>query len=128
MPNTNASFSPSRSEQLQAQIDKLEALSQPQLDFNKLAAFDAETEQLLSQTFGASNKMLETYKYATMAEAETMVNLPEEAQEAPSQDLPQKAIQQRRQVLEGCLSEVKGVDNKEAEALTGEDHEDPPMM
>ena len=82
MPQTNASFSPmSRSEQLQAQIDKLEALGHQPIDARALADFDAETEQLLSRTFGVTNTRTETYKYATLAEAETMVNLPEEAQE-----------------------------------------------
>lgn len=128
MPDTNASFSPSRSERLQSQIDKLETLSHPQLDFSKLADFDVETEQLLSQTFGETDRKLETYKYATMGEAASLVNLPEAAQEASDQDTPQKAIQQRRQVLEGCLSELREVEDKETEALAGEDHEDPPGM
>ena len=128
MPDTNASFSPSRSERLQSQIDKLETLSHPQLDFSKLADFDVETEQLLSQTFGETDRKLETYKYATMGEAASLVNLPEAAQEASDQDTPQKAIQQRRQVFEGCLSELREVEDKETEALAGEDHEDPPGM
>ena len=129
MPNTNSSFSPlTRAEQVQSQIEKLEALSRRKTDAGALAEFDADTEQLLSSIFGATDKKLETYKYATMAEAETMVNMPEEAQEAPAQDLPKKAIQQRRQVLEGCLSELQEAEGKEAEVLTGEDHEDPPGM
>jgi hypothetical protein len=128
MPHTNASFSPmSRAEQLQAQIDKLEALGHQPIDAHALAEFDAETEQLLSSTFGVTTRT-ETYKYATLAEAETMVNLPEEAQEPLTQDLPKKALQQRRQVLEGCLSEVQEAESKETEVLTGEDHEDPPGM
>jgi hypothetical protein len=71
---------------------------------------------------------LEAYRYATMAEAESVVNLPESAQEEAAQDLPKKAIQQRRQVLEGCRSEFEEVEVKEAQALAGEDHEDPPGM
>ncbi|MGH7232892.1 MAG: hypothetical protein ACREJU_16265 [Nitrospiraceae bacterium] len=129
MPNTNSSFSPvTRVERFHAQIDKLEALSHGKADGRALAQFDAETEQLLSSIFGASDKRLETYKYATMAEAETMVNLPESAQEAMAQDLPKKAIQQRRQVLEGCISELQRAEDKEVEVLTGEDREDPPGM
>ena len=65
--------------------------------------------------------------YATLAEAETLVNLPESAQEQSAQDLPKKAIQQRRQVLEGIISELHDVEGNETAALTGEDHEDPPM-
>ena len=129
MPNTNSSFSPtSRSEKFQTLIDKLEVLGHQQINDRALAEFDAETEQLLSDTFGSESNRTETYKYATMAEAATMVNMPEEAQEASAQDLPRKALQQRRQLLEGCLSELREAESQEAEVLTGEDHEDPPMM
>jgi len=94
-----------------------------------LADFDAETERLIREAFGKdANNRLEAYRYATMAEAESVVNMPESAQEESAQDLPKKAIQQRRQVLEGIVSELQGVEAKEEVALTGEDHEDPPMM
>ena len=124
MPDTNSSFSPvTRAERFQSQMEKLEALSHGKMDVRTLAEFDAETEQLLTSTFGAINERIETYKYATMAEAESIVNLPESAQEVSAQDLPKKAIQQRRQVLEGCLSELQEAEVKEADVLTGEDHE-----
>jgi hypothetical protein len=127
MPDTNSSFSPvTRAERFQSQMEKLEALSHGKMDVRTLAEFDAETEQLLTSTFGAINERIETYKYATMAEAESIVNLPESAQEVSAQDLPKKAIQQRRQVLEGCLSELQEAEVKEADVLTGEDHKDPP--
>jgi hypothetical protein len=129
MPDTNSSFSPTtRSMKLQSQLDKLITVSHQQDNARALAEFDVETEQLLIDTYGPSNKRVEAYKYATTAEAEMMVNLPEEAQEAPEQDLPKKAIQQRRQVLEGCLSELQEAEAKEEQVLTGEDHEDPPGM
>ncbi|MGQ0810802.1 MAG: hypothetical protein ACT4OO_06205 [Nitrospiraceae bacterium] len=129
MPNTNASFSPvSRSDQFQALIEKLEAISHRTAPADALAEFDTEAEELLTSTFGAANRQIETYKYATLAEAATLVNLPEAAQEASAQDLPKKAIQQRRQVLEGCLTELQESEAKEVEVLTGEDHEDPPGL
>jgi hypothetical protein len=129
MPHTNASFSPmTRSKQLQMQIAKLETLGHQPIDACALAEFDVETEQLLSRTLGVKSTPLETYKYATLAKAETMVNLPAEAQEPLAQDLPKKALQQRRQVLEGCVSEMQAAESEEAEVLTGEDHEDPPSM
>jgi hypothetical protein len=53
--------------------------------------------------------------------------MPESAQEQSAQDLPKKALQQRRQVLEGIMSEFQDVEGKENEVLTGEDHEDPPL-
>jgi hypothetical protein len=131
MPNTNASYTPeSRSHRIQAQIDKLEDLCHrpSMVSPSMLADFDSETEDLLVTLFGANNRRVETYKYATMGEAETMVNMPEEAQEPMAQDIPLKSIQQRRQVLEGCLTDLDDREAREVQALTGEDHEDPPGM
>src|SRR6185369_1662709 len=91
----------------QAQIRKLEALSHEPLDPNAIARFDEETEALIQKLFGTGHPQLETYKYAKLAEAAVMVNLPESAQEASAENLPHKAIQQRRQVLEACVSEVR---------------------
>ena len=128
MPNTNSSFSPiTRITQLNAQLERLEALGHRQANEQELAQFDEEIEELLGRHFGPADARIEAYKYATLAEAETLVNLPESAQEQSAQDLPKKAIQQRRQVLEGILSELQEAEGKETVALTGEDHEDPPL-
>jgi hypothetical protein len=128
MPNTNSSFSPiTRITQLNAQLERLEALGHRQANEQELAQFDDEIEELLGRHFGPADARIEAYKYATLAEAETLVNLPESAQEQSAQDLPKKAIQQRRQVLEGILSELQEAEGKETVALTGEDHEDPPL-
>lgn len=128
MPNTNSSFSPiTRITQLHALLEKLEALSHRQANDQELAQFDDEIEELLGRHFGPTDARLEAYKYATLAEAETLVNLPESAQEQSAQDIPKKAIQQRRQILEGIMSELRQVEGKESVALTGEDHEDPPL-
>lgn len=128
MPNTNSSFRPiSRTIQFHTLLEKLEALSHRQAHDQELAEFDDEAEELLGLTFGPADSRLEAYKYAMLAEAATLVNLPESAQEQSAQDLPQKAIQQRRQVLEGIISELQEGEGKETTALTGEDHEDPPM-
>lgn len=128
MPNTNSSFSPvTRGTQFHALLEKLEALSHLQANEQELAQFDEETEALLGRHFGPTDARLEAYKYATLAEAETLVNLPESAQEQSAQDLPKKAIQQRRQILEGIMAELRDIEGKENVALTGEDHEDPPL-
>jgi hypothetical protein len=89
-------------------------------------AFDSETEDLLVKFYGEDHQYVEAYKYASLGEAEAMVNLPEEAQEALAVDLPKKSLQQRRQVLLGILSELEEIEDAEEDALTGEDHEDPP--
>jgi hypothetical protein len=127
MPNINASFSPLQwSDQCRAQRDKLETLSHAQARPAAWAAFDRETEQLLRQIYGEAHQYVESYAYACMAEAEAIVNMPESAQESLSQDLLQKAIQQRRQLLTAVLADLETLEAEETEALTGEDHEDPP--
>src|SRR5680860_54324 len=128
MPNTNASFSAfSRVDQLKQQLEKLENLSQSQVDIKELDQFDRETEEILKRVDGRETEMA-TYSFATMAEAEALVNLPESAQEPTSRDLLQKSLQQRRQVLLGMVSEMEGMEETEAEVLTGENKEDPPLM
>ncbi len=128
MPNTNASFSAfSRVDQLKQQLKKLENLSNSQINAKVLDQFDRETEEILNRVDGRETKMA-VYNFATMAEAEALVNLPESAQEPTSRDLLQKSLQQRRQVLLGLVSEMESLEETEAEVLTGEDREDPPLM
>jgi hypothetical protein len=128
MPNTNASFTPeSRSIRIKHQLDILTGMApDPGVNPN-FEQFDLETEQILSELYGKGHKYVESYKYASVGEAEAMVNLPESAQEPMAKDIPKTAIQQRRQVLLGILSEMESLEGKEEEVLTGEDHEDPPM-
>ncbi len=131
MAHTNASFSPSRTERLERQIDSLEHLSKDEglnESSQTLAAFDAETEQLLIDLYGPGHTRLEAYKYATLGEAEAMVNLPESAQLEPDRDDFKKSLQQRRQLLLGCASEFREAEVTEVKALTGEDREDPPAL
>jgi hypothetical protein len=129
MPNTNASFSPKmRSDELKQQIGKLEKLDHRAPVLPTLEGFDAETEGLLGRLYGPGHKYVEAYKYATVAETEALVNLPESAQEPMAKDLPKTAVQQRRQVLLGILTELQDMEAKEVSMLTGEDHEDPPQI
>ena len=132
MPQTNASFSaPTRTGRQVRQIDRLQHLSKDE-GLNEtsepLAAFDADTEQLLIDLYGPGHTRLEAYKYATLGEAEAMVNLPESAQLEPDRDDFKKSLQQRRQLLLGCASEIRDAEVTEVEALTGEDREDPPAL
>ncbi len=89
-----------------AQIKKLEAFRHGQADSTALDEFDAETDQLILRTFGVDTHLLEAYGLAIMGEAESIVNIPQQAQEDAAQDVPRKAIEQRRQVLEACLAEL----------------------
>jgi len=45
-----------------------------------------------------------------------------------TKDLLKTAVQQRRQVLLGILTEMKEMEAQEVTMLTGEDHEDPPSI
>jgi hypothetical protein len=132
MPHTNASFSAlSRTTRLERQIHKLESFSQEGTlneTSETLTAFDVETEQLLIDLYGPDDARLETYKYAALGEAEAIVNLPESAQLEPDRDDFKKSLQQRRQLLLGCIAELREAESTEAEALTGEDREDPPAL
>ncbi len=90
-----------------AQLQKLEAFRHGQADSTELDEFDAETERLILRTFGETTGHLEAYELATMGEAETIVNIPQSAQEDTAQDIPRKALEQRRQVLEACVAELE---------------------
>src|SRR5215216_66838 len=128
MAQTNASFRPDsrRSNELKAQIGKLEGLHHRAPVDPVLEAFDVETEALLGRLYGESHPYLETYKYASLGEAEALLNLPESAQEQLTEDRPKTAIQQRRQALLGIVTEMQDLEAKEENLLTGEDREDPP--
>ena len=116
----------SRSDDLKAQIDKLEGLAHHTVVNPTFDQFDAETEDMLIKIYGASHKYVESYKYATVGEAEAIVNLPESAQEALTRDTPKQGLQQRRQVLQSILTDLQSLETQETEMLTGEDREDPP--
>lgn len=127
MAQTNGSFRPHvRSEKIKTQIDKLERLDHRTPVVPTFDAFDAETEALLGTLYGEAHQYLEAYKYASLGEAEALVNLPESAQEQLAEDRAKTAIQQRRQVLLGIFNEVQEGESREANMLLGEDHEDPP--
>lgn len=94
-------------DQFTEQLKKLEALRHA-VDSSALEEFDEETEQLILQKFGEATNHLEAYELAMMGEADTIVNMPQSAQEDATQDLFHMSIEQRRQVLEGCLADAAG--------------------
>ena len=95
------------SDKFAEQIKKLDALRHA-ADSSALEEFDEETEQLILQRFGEATNHLEAYELAMLGEAETIVNMPQSAQEDATQDLFHMSIEQRRQVLEGCLADAAG--------------------
>ncbi len=127
MTEVNSMYQPRlRSDGLKAQIDKLEGLAHHTVVNPTFDQFDAETEDIIAKIYGTNHKYLESYKYATLGEAEAMVNLPESAQEPQTRDIPKKGLQQRRQVLQSILTDLQGLEEMESKALEGEDREDPP--
>ncbi len=118
--------SESRSDALKSQIVKLEGLARHTDVYPSFDQFDADTEEMLIKIYGADHRYVESYKYATVGEAEALVNLPESAQEPLTRDIPKKGLQQRRQILQTIVTELEALEAEEAEVLTGEDREDPP--
>ncbi len=123
----------SRTKRLEELIHKLEHLSQSskgtlQEPTEALELFDGECEQLLKDLYGPEHERLQSYKYATLGEAEAIVNLPESAQLPTERDEFKKSLQQRRQVLQACILELQEAETTEVEALTGEDRDDPPAF
>ena len=94
-------------DRVRTQVHKLELLSRSE-DGQDLKEFDAETEDLLVEAFGAASESLEAYKYATVGDAERMTNLAVPAQTSPSQHVPPPRLHHRRQILEGCISLLEG--------------------
>lgn len=123
---TEANSTQSRSDGLKAQIEKLEGLAHHSVVNPTFDQFDADTEDMLIKIYGANHQYVESYKYATVGEAEAMVNLPQSAQEPTSRDIPKKGLQQRRQVLQSILTDLEPLEAQETDSLTGEDREDPP--
>ncbi len=116
----------SRSDTLKSQIDKLKSLAHRTAVNPTFDQFDADTEDILINIYGANHQYVESYKYATVGEAEALVNLPESAQEPLTRDIPKKGLQQRRQALQSILTELQALEMQETDLLTGEDREDPP--
>jgi CBS domain-containing protein len=71
--------------------------------------FDQGTERLISRIFGEASEMLNAYEYAKAGEAAGLVNLPEEAQESGSRDTYRESLQQRKRVLESCITELEAL-------------------
>jgi len=69
-----------------------------------LEDFDEAAEEVIGQVYGQASDELEAYFYAKNGEA---ANLPEEAQENGAYDVERASLQQRRQVLESCLSDLE---------------------
>jgi CBS domain-containing protein len=90
-----------------AQLAILEPLLMGPVNPNVLQEFDAATERLIAKAFGSTSDKLDTYSYAELGEAASMLNLQEEAPEGSHDDLGRESLRQRRRVLENCVWELE---------------------
>jgi CBS domain-containing protein len=74
-----------------------------------LEEFDTSAERVISLVFGGGSEQAEAYEYAKLGEAASLVNLPEEAQESGVQDVYRESLQQRKRVLESCVTGLEAL-------------------
>ncbi|GJL67593.1 MAG: hypothetical protein NPIRA06_02280 [Nitrospirales bacterium] len=79
--------------------------NEPSMD--ALNEFDYATEDILSDAFGSSSPLLDTYDYAQLGEAGGLMNLPEEAQEGTIHQSQRETIRQRQRVLESGIADLE---------------------
>jgi hypothetical protein len=101
-------------ERFRQQLDRLAPWLGRHRSASALEEFDLPAEQLISQVFGPASDLLEAYQYAKLGEAAGLVNLPEEAQENGAQDVHGESLQQRKRVLESCISQLEALRNHRA--------------
>ncbi|MFZ5863784.1 MAG: cyclic nucleotide-binding/CBS domain-containing protein [Nitrospirota bacterium] len=89
------------------QLARLEPLLIGLVTSQALEQFDAATERLIAEAFGSTSDKLDTYSYAQLGEAASMLNLQEEAPEGSHDDLGRESLRQRRRVLESCVWELE---------------------
>jgi CBS domain-containing protein len=94
-------------DRLRSQLGRLEPLLSPLTTASVLVDFDAATEQVISEAFGSTSDNLETYYYAELGEAASMLNLQEDAPEGSHDDIGRESLRQRRRVLESCIWELE---------------------
>ncbi|MFQ5990952.1 MAG: cyclic nucleotide-binding/CBS domain-containing protein [Nitrospiraceae bacterium] len=98
-------------ERLRQQLLQFQPFLSRRKPTTSLDEFDGVTETLISRVFGEASELAEAYEYAKLGEAASLVNLPEEAQESGAQDIEQASLQQRKRVLDSCLSALEGLRN-----------------
>jgi CBS domain-containing protein len=92
---------------LRVQLGRLEPLLSPLTSASAFLDFDSATEQLIADAFGSTSDNLETYYYAQLGEAASMLNLQEDAPEGSHDDIGRESLRQRRRVLESCIWELE---------------------
>lgn len=94
-------------DRLREQLSRIQPFLSRRKAPGSLEDFDQATERLLSRLFGPASEIVETYAYAKLGEAASLVNLPEEAQESGAHDTERESLQQRKRVLESAIAELE---------------------
>lgn len=89
------------------QLARLEPLLTGPVNPNALEEFDSATERMIAEAFGSTSDKVDTYSYAQLGEAASMLNLQEEGPEGSHEDLGRESMRQRRRVLESCVWELE---------------------
>jgi|GEM_PF-161881 len=95
-------------QRLREQLDGLKKHLMTEPSAEILNEFDAATEDLLSEAFGSSSPLLDTYEYAEVGEAAGLMNLTDEAPEGTDSQSQRETIRQRLRVLESAIAELEG--------------------
>jgi signal-transduction protein with cAMP-binding, CBS, and nucleotidyltransferase domain len=93
-------------ERLKQQLARFQPFLSRKATGASLEDFDLLTQRLIGRIFGPSSEFAEAYEYAKVGEAGSLVNMPEEAQEHGARDVYRESLQQRRQVLESCITKL----------------------
>lgn len=96
-------------DRLQQQLVRFQPFLSRRMPADSVEEFDSATERLITKVFGAGSSQMEAYEYAKSGEAASLINLPEEAQENGARDVYRESLQQRKRVLEGCISELEAL-------------------
>ena len=96
-------------ERLRRQLALFNGFLSRKKSVTSLVDLDAACEETIGQVFGETSEFVEAYEYAKLGEAASLVNLPEEAQESGAQDIERESMQQRKQVLESCITALEGI-------------------
>ena len=94
---------------LREQLAKFQPFLSRRTTTLSLEEFDQSAERLISRVFGESSETLEAYHYAKVGEAASLVNLQEEAQESGAHDTYREGLQQRKRVLDSCITELEAL-------------------
>ncbi len=95
-------------QKLRKQLDIIRTFLQTEPSIEVLNEFDSTVEDILTETFGSSAPLLDTYEYAQLGEAVGLMNLPDSGtEEALTHQSQRETIRQRQRVLESGIADLE---------------------